>query len=345
MKNLIINYTATIIDAFKQMDEVGQKLLMLYKGDDFEQLISVGDLQRALLSGASTDTLLTDLKIAPKQMASIIDSDHEIQQRLRKMKAPYTPVVNEDGSIDRIVYNLDFRLVSNPDKLKGVPVVVMAGGKGTRLKPITNVIPKPLVPIGEKAIAHEIMDRLADFGARDFLYSVNYKWEMIRDYFKDVEHPYNLEFFLEEKPMGTAGSLSLMRDKLKSTFFISNCDIIVEDDYANMMEYHEENKNAITVIASLKTYEIPYGIMTRTEDGFLDEFHEKPSNTYMVSTGLYILESEVLDYLPDGEHFHITELIESVKKDNKRVGIFPVSEASWKDIGEWPSYLKNYVQL
>ena len=346
MEHLIIQQSNTIIDGFKKMDAEHTKMLLLYNNNKFINLVTIGDLQRALLKGQGTEELLENIIIGDKQLAYTNESEDEIQEKLNRIRSEYIPVLNDKHEIVKIVY---WKSKAQKEKkktdLNNIPVVIMAGGQGTRLRPITNVIPKALVPIGEKPIIESIMDRFNACGSKQFLLSVNYKWEVIRDYFNNFKHSFEIEYFQEEKPLGTAGSLSLMRDKLTSTFFISNCDIVIEDEYEHILKYHKENKNIITIVACLKNYSIPYGIMTRTEDGLLDEMKEKPNDTYLINTGMYILEPEVLDMVPNDTFFHITELIDKVKKSEKRVGIFPVSEGSWKDIGEWPEYLKNYVNI
>jgi NDP-sugar pyrophosphorylase family protein len=216
----------------------------------------------------------------------------------------------------------------------------MAGGKGTRLKPLTNVIPKPLIPIGDKTIVEKIMDRFMSVGCRDFYFSVNYKAETIRHYFDTIEHKdYEITYFKEDKPLGTAGSLYLIRDKIETTFFVSNCDIIIDEDYSEILKYHRENKNELTIVAALKHYSIPYGTIKTGDNGLLIELIEKPELTFQINSGMYIMEPHLLSEIPENVFFHITHLIENIKKRNGKIGVFPVSEGSWKDIGERDMYL------
>jgi NDP-sugar pyrophosphorylase family protein len=220
-----------------------------------------------------------------------------------------------------------------------LPVVIMAGGKGTRLKPITNIIPKPLIPIGEKPIAEVIIDRFVKMGSKDFYMSINYKAKMIESYFNEItDKEYSVNYFYETKPLGTAGSLHLLKDKIKSTFFVSNCDIIVDQDYKEMYDYHCTNNNELTLIAVVKHLEIPYGTIKVKENGLLESIHEKPKYTFLVNAGVYILEPQLLAEIPKDEFFHITDLIEKIKERKGRIGVFPVNEAAWMDIGQWKNY-------
>ncbi|WP_460545713.1 sugar phosphate nucleotidyltransferase, partial [Echinicola sediminis] len=150
-----------------------------------------------------------------------------------------------------------------------------------------------------------------------------------------------LNFFKEDKPLGTAGSLHLLKGKLKETFFVSNCDILIDEDYSQILKYHKENRNEITLVPALKHISIPYGTIETGENGVLENMAEKPNWTIKINAGLYVLEPSLIDEIPENEFFHITHLIEKVKKRNGRVGVFPVSEKSWKDIGEWDEYLRS----
>jgi NDP-sugar pyrophosphorylase family protein len=140
--------------------------------------------------------------------------------------------------------------------------------------------------------------------------------------------------------MGTAGSLSLLKDRIHETFFVSNCDILIEQDYSEILRYHKENKNEITLVAALKHYPIPYGTVEAGENGQLIALKEKPELTFKINSGMYILDPHLLNEIPDNQFFHIIQLIEKVKKRKGKVGVFPVSEKSWRDIGEWSEYLK-----
>ena len=221
----------------------------------------------------------------------------------------------------------------------------MAGGKGTRLKPLTNIIPKPLLPIGEKTILETIMDKFMDIGCSAFYLSVNYKADSIRHYFDTLErNNYTISYFKEDKPLGTIGSLFLLKRIINQTFFISNCDIIIEEDYSEIYKYHKANSNEITIVAALKHYPIPYGTIETGENGKLITLTEKPELTFKINSGMYILEPHLLLEIPNNSFYHITDLIEKVKKRKGQIGVFPVSEKSWKDIGNWSEY-KEMINL
>jgi NDP-sugar pyrophosphorylase family protein len=215
-----------------------------------------------------------------------------------------------------------------------IPVVIMAGGEGTRLKPLTNVLPKPLIPVVDKTIIEDIMDQFVLAGCHEFHISVNYKADMIKQYLKDLNNDeYQLHFFQEEKPLGTAGSLYLLANRMTSPFFVSNCDIIIKQDLAEVYRYHRENRNDITIVAALKHYKIPYGTIESGMDGILTKLSEKPELILKINSGVYILNPEILDLIPEGKFFHITDLILKLRNKKGRIGIFPISEKSWLDYG------------
>ena len=145
---------------------------------------------------------------------------------------------------------------------------------------------------------------------------------------------------MEDKPLGTIGSVSLLKGKITTPFFVSNCDSINEQDYRDVWDYHVNNHNDMTIVTMVKSFKIPYGVIETGEDGLMTALKEKPEQTYQVNTGVYILNPELIDEIPEGEFFHITHLMEKVKVRGGRVGCFPVSEHSWKDMGEWSEYLK-----
>jgi NDP-sugar pyrophosphorylase family protein len=165
---------------------------------------------------------------------------------------------------------------------------------------------------------------------------------MIKYYFKSLKNPnYHIDYFQEDTPLGTAGSMFLIKNKINSTFFVSNCDILIDQDLQELYDYHKKNENKITLVSALKHYKVPYGTLETGDQGILKELAEKPKLTFQINSGLYILEPDLLEEIPENSFYHITDLIENVKKKGDKIGVFPVSEGSWKDIGEWDEYLKN----
>lgn len=337
---IIIKKTDSILSALKEMDIAGFKLLIVVEESKYVGLLSIGDIQRSIISdinlNASVETIMRDDYIVstPK------DNLEDIKELMLKIRAEFMPVIDKDKNIVRVYFWRDLfqEKEAKPFKEFNLPVVVMAGGFGTRLRPLTYVIPKPLIPIGDRTMLEEIFDRFGKYGCKDFHISVNYKADLIEYYINNQELPYNISYFKENKPMGTAGSLSLLKNKISSTFFVSNCDILIEQDYSEILEYHKNNNNEITIIAALKHYPIAYGTIETAKDGILKDLIEKPELTFKINSGMYILEPHLINEIPENEFFHITHLIEKLRKEGRKVGVFPISQKSWLDIGTWDEY-------
>lgn len=346
MKEQIINRTihpeATLLEAMKMMDEVKVKTLFVIDEEHFEGIITLGDIQRAIINNIALKDSVGRVLNKKKIYGYLSEGEEVIKDKMRRMRAEVMPILDAQGElVDVWFWNDLFKKTDLTEREKiNLPVVIMAGGKGTRLKPITNVIPKPLVPIGDKTILETIMDQFEEIGCTKFYMSVNYKADMMKYYLGQLEHKYDIEFFQEDKPLGTIGSVSLLKDKINTPFFVSNCDSINEQDYRDVYDYHVENHNDLTIVTMVKTFRIPYGVIETGEDGLMVSLSEKPELTYQVNTGVYILNPTCIYEIPENEFFHITHLMEKIKARGGRVGCFPVSEHAWKDMGEWPEYLK-----
>ncbi|WP_288983328.1 nucleotidyltransferase family protein [uncultured Treponema sp.] len=343
IKTRSIKNTNTIIEALKKMDTEKCKLLFVLDGENFAGILTIGDIQRAIINAADMNSPVSAILDTNKVYAFEGEKIDSIRQKMYRLRAECMPVLNENKELVDVIFWKDAfkdRLETDVREKINLPVVIMAGGKGTRLKPITNVIPKPLVPVGDKTILEEIMDQFESIGCKNFYMSINYKSDMMRFYLDHTEHKYNIEFFEEPKPLGTIGSVSLLKDKIKSPFFVTNCDILIDQDFIDVYDYHIENKNDITMVTAVKSFHIPYGVIETGEDGLMTGLKEKPDITYKINTGVYILNPELIKDIPENQFFHITDLMEVVKTRGGRVGCFPVSENSWRDMGEWPEYLK-----
>ena len=342
IQSRIIAPSASLIDAMKQMDGAKVKTLLVFSEEHFEGLITIGDIQRAIINNISLKEPVIRILNKNKIYGYQAEGEVVIKDKMRRMRAEVMPILDDNGElVDVWFWNDLFKKAELTQREKiDLPVVIMAGGKGTRLKPITNVIPKPLVPIGDKTILETILDQFEEIGCTKFYMSVNYKADIMKYYLGQLDHKYDIEFFQEDKPLGTIGSVSLLKGKITTPFFVSNCDSINEQDYRDVYDYHVSNHNDLTIVTMVKSFKIPYGVIETGEDGLMVALSEKPELTYQVNTGVYILNPSCIEEIPEGEFFHITHLMEKIKARGGRVGCFPVSEHAWKDMGEWPEYLK-----
>ena len=342
ISNITISPSTSLLSALKTMDERKVKTLFVFETNHFKGLFTVGDVQRAIIKNKALDEPVGAILDKNKIYGYKTESEAVIREKMKAIRAEVMPILDEKGEILDIWFWDELFNEQEPDNRSKIdlPVVIMAGGRGTRLRPITNVIPKPLVPVGDKTILEVIMDQFEGIGCHKFYMSVNYKADMMKYYLSQLDHQYDIEFFMEDKPLGTIGSVSLLKGKITTPFFVSNCDSINEQDYRDVWDYHVNNHNDMTIVTMVKSFKIPYGVIETGEDGLMTALKEKPEQTFQVNTGVYILNPELIDEIPEGELFHITHLMEKVQKRGGRVGCFPVSEHSWRDMGEWPEYLR-----
>ncbi len=343
---LLIDVNKRILDALKQMNAIGFKLLIVTKDNKYFSLLSIGDIQRSIINNINLNTEIINILRKEVHIATIHDNIEIIKRNMILKKNEFMPILDDKNNIINVIFwndIFDNKIRKDTSQLN-LPVVIMAGGKGTRLRPLTNVLPKPLIPIGEQTMMEDIMDRFVECGCHDFYISVNYKADIIKQYMKNLRKTqYNISYFQESRPLGTAGSLHLLKDRIHSTFFVTNCDIIIDEDYGEILRYHRDNRNEITVVAAIKNISIPYGTLETREEGLLSDIKEKPEYTFKINTGMYILEPNLIDEIPEDEFYHITFLIEKMMKEKRRVGVYPIDEGSWTDIGNWNEYLK-YVK-
>jgi len=335
----------TVRESIKKLNETGIGFIVVV--DQSDQVLGVvtdGDFRRAVLSDVSLDTSISE--IANKNFVFLNDGySKEELENVFLNDISQVPVIG-NGELKEIILRKNLPIIANDRMVSvklDVPVVIMAGGKGTRLEPFTHIMPKPLIPIGGKPIIELIIERFAEFGIDDFYLSLNYKANMIKAYFEGNPFSQFLHYITEDLPLGTAGALKKLKDVIRSTFIVSNCDIIIKSDYAKIVDFHKAGKYDLTLVASMQHYTIPYGVCYIENGGDLKEISEKPEYDYLVNTGMYVLEPSVIDIIPENSFYHITQLIDDLKKSNRRVGVYPVYEKSWIDIGQWEEY-KNAIK-
>lgn len=332
----------SLLVGIRQMDVARCKLLLVMDGDQFVGLLSIGDIQRAIIRNVPLTERVDSVMRSDIVVCRITDPESKVRAEMLRVRAVFMPLLDAEGSLADVVFWEDVFPDQEPGSKScslGLPVVIMAGGTGTRLRPLTSILPKPLLPFGGKTIIETIMDRFVKVGCTKFYLSLNYKAALIRHYLSELKDvPYEVTSFEEEQPLGTAGSLSLIADSLKTPFFVSNCDIVIDQDLEEVWEYHRTNRNELTIVAALKHVKLGYGSLVTGEDGLLLELNEKPEWVFKVNSGIYILEPHLLSMIPSGKFYNMTDLIDALLARRGRVCVFPVSEGSWTDIGNWAEY-------
>lgn len=347
MKNCLVKEDDTIKEAMKLMDAAGLKTVFITDHNNILLgALSDGDIRRALLAGVDLNQMATT--IANNKPETFLESYNieDVKQVMLEKMFEAIPIVNENNEIRQVLYWND--VFSNKPKILeklNLPVVIMAGGVGARLEPFTKIFPKPLIPIGDKTMIELIMEEFELFGMTDFFLTVNHKANMIKAFFECHEKNYSVTYIDEPEPLGTAGSLIFLKDTFWQPFFVTNCDIIIKTDYNKIFDFHNQGDFDITLVASIQHYKIPYGICEIEKNGELKEITEKPEYDMLVNTGLYLLNPSVLKMIPGNTFFHITDLMKKVKSNNGKVGVYPVSENSWIDVGQWAEYKKASEKL
>lgn len=337
LKNLIGFPEMTIVDAMEAIDHNAKGILFITDlAGHLIGCITDGDIRRWLIK---TGNLKANIRGAMNQSPKfVVDTDRrQAYFLMHQFKLTAIPVVNTEKKVIDAVFDEDRfidQAVHVSDELRNVPVVMMAGGKGTRLYPYTKILPKPLIPIGDVPIAERIIDQFHSVGCRDFWLVVNYRKNMIKAYFNELDKDYRINYADEDTPLGTAGGLSLLKGKIKDTFILSNCDTLIEEDFRKIYNHHKEHHNMITMVCSLKNYHIQYGVVNLGEDGSIQSMEEKPTVSFFTNTGCYIVEPEVLNHIPDNTVVGFPDIISEYREEGAKVGVYPISEQSWLDMGQ-----------
>lgn len=326
----IVTEDESIIDTMKVIEKGARSIAFVCDGKKLLAAVSDGDIRRYLIENGDMSIAIS--KIANYQPLYLCESSEtDIKQFMKKHYIQALPIVDKNMNVVRIVFERKEVFVSK--RVLNLPVVIMAGGKGTRLEPYTQILPKPLIPIGEKTITEHIMERFEQFGCNCFDMIVNYKKNFIQSYFGDSDIEHNVRFVEEPEFWGTAGGLALLKGRYHQAFFVTNCDILIDADYQDIYEKHRQQGNIITIVCALKRIVIPYGTIKLSSDQVVG-LEEKPQFDFVVNTGLYLVEPEFLNRIPDATFIHITEVIQKCIEQGDKVGTYLVDEDAWMDMGQ-----------
>jgi dTDP-glucose pyrophosphorylase len=332
----------TVLEVMRVIDNNAKGIAFLCEDNRLLGAVTDGDIRRYILKRGDLNEKIQNIaNYKPRYILKDAAIDHTAYMKRHSITA--LPVLNKDHEIIKIHFLYDNKPIHNTNM--NVPVVIMAGGKGTRLYPYTQILPKPLIPIGDKTITEIIMDHFEAFGCKHFDMIVNYKKNFIKSFFIDNETKRDIDFIEEADYYGTGGGLKLLEGKYKDSFFVTNCDILVEEDYSNIMKYHKEQQNIITIVSATKNVTIPYGTIEINQNGQVAKLNEKPNFSFLTNTGLYILEPRFLEKIPKDTFIHITDVIQDCINQGETVGIYPVSEDSWMDMGQMEELIKMRERL
>jgi len=343
LKKLLIYQDSTIKEAMKQLNESGEKILfVINKKGQLKGTVTDGDIRRSIVNDSQLETPI--FSVMANNYISISNKINDKKQLalnlMKKHNVEKIPVLNDNNEVINVISWIDFINKNNIKKSTYKnPVVIMAGGKGTRLEPFTKILPKPLIPLGNKTIIEHIMERFRSNGFNDFFVIVNYKKEMIKMYFNELSSAYNIKYIEEKQYLGTAGGLTLLKGHINDTFIVTNCDTFLEGEYKEFIKWHKERNNLLTIIGSYKEITVPYGVL-KIKDGCFDSIDEKPKIDILINSGTYVFEPEALDFISEG-YCDMDTLIDKVCKSNKdKIDIYP-HWCGWFDIGQWDEFKKT----
>ena len=337
MNAYLIYPHSTVVEAMQKIDSNAKGILFVVKEKNvLIGVITDGDIRRWLIkTGNLQEEVSKIMNLSPRVLYR--KDVKTAQEYMAKYQITALPIITAKGRVTDIIFKQQemTESVEVTPALAEVPVVVMAGGKGTRLYPYTKILPKPLIPIGDIPIMERIINRFRDCGAHDFYATVNYKKNMIKSYFNDLEKDYEITYVEEEKPLGTAGSLHMISGIFDQPFIVTNCDVLIDADYGDIYKYHKDSGNELTIVSALKNIVVPYGVIHSSENGTIESMEEKPKLSYFVNTGMYVLNPNLVEDIPEDEFYHMTHLADKLMSEGRRVGMYPISEDSFLDMGEF----------
>jgi len=336
IQNIKLTLNATIKKALKIIDSGAMQIaLVVDENDKLLGTLTDGDIRRGLLKGLDLDSSIESIIFTTPTIATISNTKEEILKIALAKKLHQIPIVDESGKIIGIQ---EIEELIKP-KEKTNKVVLMVGGLGTRLRPLTENTPKPMLKVGNKPILQTIVERFAEYGYTNIVMCVNYKSYIIQDYFGDgSSFGVNIEYIIEEQRMGTAGALSLLKEKPKEPFFVMNGDLLTNVNFEHLHDFHVSNNSMGTMCVREYDFQVPYGVVNIDESNILS-IEEKPTHKFFVSAGIYMLSPNVLKYIPKNEFYDMPTLFEKIISEKQNAISFPLREY-WLDIGRMEEYKK-----
>ncbi len=338
MSGFIGNAAMTIVDAMAKIDSNAKGILFIIDGQgSLCGCITDGDIRRWIMGAGDIHVSVCEaMARSPRYL--FYEERAKAGSVIRKNSIRALPILDRERCIIDIILDNESgnqSILSKKKDLSDVPVVIMAGGKGTRLYPYTKILPKPLIPIGDTPIVERIINRFVEYDISKYYMTLNHKKGMIKSYFENLDTVYEIKYVEEPKPLGTAGSIKLIPDALDKPLFVTNCDVLILTDYSDIYDYHVNSGNEITIVSALKNITVPYGVIHVGDNGNIQSIDEKPRLSYFVNTGMYVINPETIGLIPDDTIFHMTHLVDEVMKKGGKVGMYPVSEDSFLDMGEF----------
>lgn len=342
LEDMLITEKESVKQAIERLEKVRCKVVYVVKGKKLLASVSDGDIRRySLKPGNINESVACIANYEPHSFREYEkDKWLEVFKRTELYSAPIT---NLNGEIIGVVFR-NGMMIKEQAKMN-VPVVIMAGGKGTRLHPYTKILPKALIPIGDIPISEHIVNRFYESGCREFFFLVNHKKGMIQSYFDNIERDYSIHYVEEIEPLGTGGGLSLLKGQIKQDFILTNCDILIDADYMAIYEMHKKKNNFITMVLSEYKQSIPYGVVSIDKDNNYKRVIEKPTLQYLINTGVYLVNARVIEEMSDNTVIGFPDIIEKYRKSGEKIGCYIVNESAYMDMGQFEELEKMKERL
>jgi dTDP-glucose pyrophosphorylase len=319
---------ATIIDTLKIIDSHGVPIGLVHDNGVLVGTVTDGDIRRGILAGITLSDCVSKVMNRDPVTAAAETSDADATRQMRRAGIGHLPLLDGDRRIVglKVLKDLD----PKPDRAN--PVVLMAGGRGTRLHPLTEDLPKPMIEVGGRPILESILERFVGQGFTDFFISVNYKAELIEEYFGDGSaYGATVTYVREDEAMGTGGALSLLPARPVHPFIVMNGDVLTKVNFHHLLKFHENHAAPATMSVREYRFTVPFGVV-ETDSTILNSIAEKPEHTFFVNAGIYVLDPGVLDLLAPGVATDMPDLFQKLLDDGQRPTVFPLREY-WMDIG------------
>lgn len=338
----------TLKIAIEKLNKCAKRTLIVVNKDlKLLGTISDGDIRKSLLKSFSISSSIKKIyQRKPSYFLENTFSKQDLNNLFIKKEITIVPIVNNNKKVvDYITLDKFLNKSKKSNLHKNVAVIIMAGGYGTRLKPFTNFLPKPLLPVDDQTVIDKILGEFIKYGFENFYISVNFKSKLLKTYINETysNKSLNIGYIEEKQPLGTIGSVRLLSNKSFKEILVVNCDIISYFDINSFLNFHRKNKNSITLVASQKKYIYPYGICKKNKNNELQNLIEKPSTNILINVGIYILNNNIKKLIALNKKFDATDLINLAKKKKFKVGIFPISEECWSDVGQWTNF-KDFIE-
>lgn len=342
IREFLVTENMTVLQVMECIDCNTAGTAFVCRNGILKGAVTDGDIRRYILGHGNLEKSIAEIANY-KPVYLPIERKNEAAEQMKKHEINAIPIVDRDKRIIEIelaVYKKKRKYPCVP-----IPLVIMAGGKGTRLKPYTDILPKPLIPVGDKTISEHIIEHFEEYGCTPVYMIVNYKKNFIKSYFLEAEDKKDIQFIEEEQFLGTGGGLKLLGETVQSDFFMTNCDILIEADYGSMLEYHKRTQSIITMVCVKKKVVIPYGTVQTTQEGYVKGIQEKPEYDFLTNTGMYIISPAFLDEIPENTMIDMTDVIQNCVNKGKKVGVYTVRENDWMDMGQLEELEKMRARL